>query len=190
MDPGEGYRDCTWREGAASSAQCSLCLREASWSWVSSLLCKEDSALFLLCFSLGSSLSQTSLILFSPFPSFFPQSLPLTPCVLPSLGYKAILILKLHIGDQTSKTILFLCLFGLDCWPHSFHFYSFGSNIHLLHCTLYFCSKIFCFCFFCILSTFTLSELEFDRNFMLCKLRKVLFNIRWRCEYFVLEILS
>ena len=72
VDPGEGYRDCTSREGAASSAQCSLCLREASWSWVSSLLCKEDSALFLLCFSLGSFLSQTSLILFSPFPSFPP----------------------------------------------------------------------------------------------------------------------
>lgn len=81
------------------------------------------------------------------FLPFSPQSLPLTPCVLPSLGYKAILILKLHIGDQTSKTILFLCLLGLDCWPHGFHFYSFGSNIHLLHCTLYFCCKIFCFCF-------------------------------------------
>lgn len=28
MDPWEGYKDCTWREGVASSFQCSLGLRE------------------------------------------------------------------------------------------------------------------------------------------------------------------
>lgn len=68
----------------------------------------EDSTLFLLCFNLGCFLSQTSLILSLHFLPFSPNLYLIVVYYL--LGSKAILILKLHIGDQTSKKY-FISLF-------------------------------------------------------------------------------
>lgn len=98
------------------------------------------SALFQLC-----SHPSASFILFLPFPFSFNYSVLFTHLIA-FLRSKAILILKLYIGNQSLENI-FIC--------------AFGSSIYLFFWTLI-PFKLFSVCLFGILSTFSYSELKFD----------------------------